>query len=928
MKLKHSATLGAVLFALGMSSHATIYYVNATTGKDNNNGTAATSPIQSIGRVNTLAKSGDIFQFARGAIWEEKLIAKSGVLYKDYGSSSLRKPIIRGSRAVGGLNWTPFRDGIFVADTSSLGDVDIQQLYNNGSRLVRARVPNLGAPDANFPSLKPNYLYPATAAGQHTNFALQPAAGVVPTGASLSGVIAHVATVNWFLKDYLVDANTSTPGLLNLIDVSNDRLRFPNAKTFGNYSINNQTPYWLENQLWMLDAENEWYFDRTNQKLYLRLPQSISPQGQPIFGAVQNAGIECIQCNGATVQNIEVRETAGEGIFFQRSNVIKLLSVDVLRAGTKGISLPGTGSSTLTSVNVEDSIREGIWMGEVKFAETLPGSNVTISNSTVRNAGRGYYAVAAIQAGKANTISNNNIINAAYVGILAEVGSTISGNYLENSCYEFGDCAALYATNSNEAWSATQPNNQIPPGYALNVKFLNNIVNRTHLAGEAYFGGKNGIYLDGFSRNVTVQNNFVIGTDNAIFSNSGSYVDVSGNVTFGSSEHELAFQERRMDPNNAHPNLAGCQYYQLSNCVDGLDYSINNTFNNNTFAYKGTDAVVSLYSDFGTTSDFGTFNNNRYANLARATVVSEHSETDSVLTRARTLSNWQSAGQDLQSSLYASYDEVTPIANAQNWFFDGGFESGYLPWNNWQPMKFDIVSGSGVCPSGACLSVTFQDDSPSAKSDSSVKALSIHSTAGDASHPQGMFTTVAGRSYLMTFDAKATGSKDLITINITDGNGVSRSTAGTSKLPNTWQHYTYPLYAFQSKTDNVVMMSLAGEANSTILLDNFRLVEAQVSGNTKDAVLPLINSAFTAATFACPASDQALCGSYMNLSTGADVAFPLQLPARSGILIALKNNPWRDDDRDGIPNSVDTCLKSSPSGIVGATDFRGCAIDQ
>lgn len=84
---------------------ATFYVANS--GSDANNGTAPTSPWQTIAKVNsTTLHAGDVVLFNRGDIWREQLTnSAASVTYSAYGTGN--KPSIRGSNTfnVAG-NWT------------------------------------------------------------------------------------------------------------------------------------------------------------------------------------------------------------------------------------------------------------------------------------------------------------------------------------------------------------------------------------------------------------------------------------------------------------------------------------------------------------------------------------------------------------------------------------------------------------------------------------------------------------------------------------------------------------------------------------------------------------------------------------------------------------------------------------------------------
>jgi hypothetical protein len=884
------------------TAQAKIYYVK-NSGSDSYTGTNSLFPIKTLARVNAIVVAGDIVNLARGSVWSEPLQAKSGVLYQDWGTGTA-KPLIRRSTDLSALTWTAQGNGIYAASTVNLTGT-ITQLTLGGNRLQRARHPNVGT----------KYAYTGADSASTT---LNIRSGDVPAQVSLTGATAYLVTDGYYLRSYGITGTTMAGSQYGLTPQAHDP-RFPNVKLYSNWNIKSGAPYWLENQLWMLDADNEWFHDTVARKLYLRLPGGVTPKGTALQGSLSvpgqdPAGVYCNGCTNTTLQNIEVRETAGDGVIFLNGSNIVLNSVDVTNPGLRGISLPGSNLSKVNAAKVNGSMMEGIWMGDTKYPETFPGKTVTVTGSTVTDAGKGLYAVAAIQSGYANTITNNNVIRPVYNGIIAAQDTLVQGNYVEDACYEYGDCAALYTTNADETYSATTANNQVPAGYALNVSFLNNIVNRTHLSAVPNLGAKVGIYLDGMSRNVVVRGNFIQGTDLGIFGNFVRDIDISGNVTFKNLAHELALQElsNNSDP---HPNLQSCVYYNLSSCIQGLDYSVGNTFNNNVFVHAEGTATVKLSSGFGNTADFGSFTGNRYANLSNAIVAEEASANLPV--QAHTLRSWQASGRDAQAVLYASYFNAQPAAGAAEVLSNGNFENGVSNW--WMYKDGDFRTVGDACLSTSCFAITLNGNSLDTVNN--LKTVGVFTTA----LAQPDFPMQQGKTYLLTFDAKSAGGTVQMAAVARDRNLYPLTTWCSPSLSTSWQHFTFRLRAESTQAMSGLLLSIAGPLGSTAYLDNISLKEAQLSGNTSNAAFSFVNNGPQALSQACPATDQTLCTQYMDAVTGANVSFPLSVPARGAMVVVLKNNPWRDDDADGIPNAADSCANTA---VGTGSNSLGCAIGQ
>lgn len=848
LNTKYSLALGVIASTLAFSADATTYYVNAKGGDDRFNGTSVLFPFKTIAKVNITAKAGDTVNFSRGGVWGEKLVATSGVTYQDYATGA--KPIITGARALGGLNWTLEGNGIYVADTSSLGGATITQLMYRGSRLYRARHPNLDRQYLRTSASTPAETY---------RDQLFPSANDVPAGINVTGATARVLTQSYDLADYEVIGSASSGAQLALKRATLEP-RAPSAQPY-NWVIQPNMPYWLENQKWMLDAENEWYHDVLANKLYLKLPGGVKPTGLDITGSVQNAGIECTQCTNVTLRNLEVRETSGEGVYFAKSSGIVIQGVDVYRAGTRGMALPGTSNSAITGAVIADTLREGIWMGNSHYNETMPGRAVSVTGSTVSNAGRTLYALAAIQAGFANTIQNNTIVRSSYLGILGEQDTTISGNYVESSCVDFTDCGAIYLTNANQRYG-------VRDGYALNAKVLNNVINKT---GGGLFGGGTGIYLDGFSRGVLVQGNFITNTDGAFLLSSPRDVNLSSNVVVNNRGSDI-FLSSALNNGAA----AVCTDYPTLGCTSNASYLSNNTVQGNTFVNKAGEGVVMFRNPDQATRasvDFAKFSNNRYVMQNGANFVSDLSEH----IHGRSLDMWQALGQDVGSTL-KRYQPTLPLAaNASNLLSNGGFDANYDLWLAEQlgTINFNTVP----CATTRCLTVQPLDTAQAAKNGR--KQVSVYT------YDAALGSIPTGQAHVLSFDARATEGDVPLSAHLMNVAALA-SVADAATIDTQWKNYrmTIKRLDYLAKPGRLTF-NFEISAGQTLYLDNVKLIAADTTTLNADTVRTLINPGATAVSMNCPASNPALCGKYVDLRNNMSVSFPINVPARSAVAVGL-----------------------------------------
>lgn len=109
------------VFCITSSGRATIYYVDATNGKDSNKGTSEAASWKTIAKVNrSKFRPGDRILFKRGEIWRETLVipssgnASASIIFGSYGTGN--RPTITGADLISG--WSLYMVNTFKALTS------------------------------------------------------------------------------------------------------------------------------------------------------------------------------------------------------------------------------------------------------------------------------------------------------------------------------------------------------------------------------------------------------------------------------------------------------------------------------------------------------------------------------------------------------------------------------------------------------------------------------------------------------------------------------------------------------------------------------------------------------------------------------------------------------------------------------------------
>jgi hypothetical protein len=694
------------------------------------------------------------------------------------------------------------------------------------SRLIQARHPNLST----------NYLYTATSNAAPSPTELRIDAADVFASTDLIGATVHQSFGNYLIRDLTVtsqiSAGSGTAGpTYGLKQKPVDPDHFSNALTFTWAQLDNHSPYWLEGKLWMLDAENEWFYEAASKQLYVKMPASISPQGMALMGSLRYAGAEpaglsCINsgttndCSDISVSNIEVRETVSDGVFIKGGYNVYMSGVDVTRPGGRGVSMPGTGTSTYQSASVVNPLREGVWAGDAKLQETQPGVGLTINGVNVYDPGKDLYAQTGIWAGWSGTVSGSNVYRPVGIGISAVKNSIITGNYVEDACSRFSDCGAIYITNRDEPFTGEI-------GYDLNASITNNVVNRSK---------GDGIYLDS-ARLVDVLGNFVKQARHGIYTNIVDTNRFYKNVLTSSQFSELMLNE--LDSKNA-GLLKGNQFYY------------------NTFVHSNGSPMIKLLTAGGiNTVNFGSFVQNRYVDYFSDRLVLSESDNVKGIIQQHTLASWQATGQDIGSTQFVTLPAFLPAAGAVP-LISGWTQAIAFP-NDGSLNDGDIV---GTKLTSVTLDIPLTQINP-------------------------------GDLYLLSFDARSNGSNALVLGDLSAYSKTWAAEPASTTLTTSAKHYDLVMYAPLAYTVDRIQMLMRNSAGNTISIANLSATKAQVSGLNPDATYSFVNPGTSAISVDCPAANKALCdNSYVDAVTGNAVRFnassKLNVPARSGVVIRLK----------------------------------------
>lgn len=679
--------MGAALLCLGVHAVgcAATYYISNAGNDDANPGTEAL-PWKSLDKINTkvVLNSGDRVLFKSGDAWEGTLIIKDGVSYARYpeSGSTLAAPLISASTNVSQLTWSRYRGQIFVANAQGLVPAEkdnegrtvpatIDQLFYNGTRLQRARYPNiglaLGAPGAGEFGLGQNrYLrLNANLPGEcytgclgidaRSAFVKDPSETL-----NFDGAVAFVKTHDYELKRFNV---TSSDGSAAKAVFTWDPLKGGEAS-----GLNSGRGYWLENKRWMLDTPGEWVFEAATGLLYVWLPDSADLSAttkRELRASVRMYAARADNVANVKVQGLAFADARSDAVAINHANPpalpatpnIVLSNLLVSRAGDVGISIKNAtaGLGEVTDSIVSDNQAGGIHL----IGDST--KRIHVRRNIVRRSGVGAYAFAAIWMGEDAQATDNVVDGASYLGITGTLRDTLQRNSVVNTCMEFDDCGAIYLRGKDYKSSVPAGSNT----YDILAKVTgNHVLGATTAAApdrrDGVAGGEGavkGIYLDDKSARVSVDANFVSGFDYGVMLHHGRYNTISNNLVFGAARSQVWMQED--NPDGQTP-LSCADILVSSEVCNPTNYLMQNTLTGNVMASNQSQpSLLRHTTDYDGTGDFAAYSNNKYAVLGDASrfLRNEVKGVSSLISFA----SWQQAGQDAGSS-YLRTGKLPPVA--------------------------------------------------------------------------------------------------------------------------------------------------------------------------------------------------------------------------------------------------------------------------
>lgn len=478
---------------------ATDYYL-ANNGNDANNGTSTATPWRTLEKLSAelggpsgtwgTISNGDRVFFRKGDTFRGSIAFaaynNNGITFDSYGSGAI--PIIKGSRVV--TSWTVYSGNIWKATVTQR----VYFLFVNGVNKTLARAPNTGTWNAES----------ATATSVNSS-------SIGSSGKNFAGANVRAREYDWQLNRQVI------------ISQSGNMVNWENAIGAPSVGAN----FYFDNKLELLDAEGEWFYDLGGQTLYYM--SSTNPNGLVMEASVDLLGIAGNDNRSDnTFKNLQFEQYAQEGIRLMGASSNNIIQNCVFSHNNQALFVSGDANN-IQNNSITDSYYQGAVLANMQ--------NGVFANNTITNSGMNYgqhrpdftgsfYSggIWLINGNTGCSINQNIVTNSGCMGIRFNgSGIKIERNQVVNAMVNMDDGGGIYTYGGS---NSSHDN-------IIRRNIVHNLVGSHN--GSTPGSIINGIYIDNYAYNITLDSNTVYDIPNgsAMIINAGAHgCAITNNITY------------------------------------------------------------------------------------------------------------------------------------------------------------------------------------------------------------------------------------------------------------------------------------------------------------------------------------------------------------------------------------------------------------
>ncbi len=760
----------ALMLHLSVITEAANYYFSTTNGNDSRTALQAqnqASPWKTISKLNSYLgslKPGDQVLFYRGDVFYGTInVTISGtvqlpILFSDYGNATASLPVISGLVNISG--WTTSGNGVWEAPCTSCATKENVVLINDKFQPM-GRYPNSNAANKGYLNLESH-----SGNTQITDNELT-------SSPNWTGAELVIKPNRWVIDRDVISSHSGT------------YIIYTSAST---YEPGNGFGYFIQNSIYTLDQQGEWYFDSSTKKM-----KTYFGSTNPASSAIQAATVANLVYMNAksniTFNNLNFTGSNEDAFMILSSQNITISNCIIKSSGTNAITAGGSSGIKILNNKITGSNNMAVY-----FKSNCTYAN--IENNSIKNtgvipgmgsSGNNMYGALMIN-GNNNTVASNTIDSSGY-NVISFTGNNVlvKNNYINYFTLTKDDGGGIYTyagSGAVENSARTITGNIIMNGMGAGAG-----------TDEPNYTPSEGIYMDDNSGNVVVSNNTVANCGGrGIYLHNAHAITLTDNTLYNNKE------QLRMD----HDNICPTCYIQ------------NNKISNNIMVSRWVDQNVANYTTTGNDIiNFGTFDNNYYCrpfddNLTINTAYYNGSK----IAAFKSLQSWQSMySKDLTSHKSPlTFSTSTASGSGVNQFGNSNFNTNIKGLYSYSALGNTNVSfdNTGILDGGA---LKFSWTSISGQINISKVII-------------GAGAVTAGKKYVLKYSMK--GTKDNVSMNVflrqsltpfAKITSVSVCPMGTIRTEN-----EYVFYPTVSEKDMSIIFEMP-ETNGTVYIDNIKLYE-------------------------------------------------------------------------------------------------------
>ena len=450
-----------VLSVVPAALHCADYYV-AQNGDDSNSG-SINQPFATIQKAADVMAAGDTCHI-RGGTYHQTVLSDNlngrsdaPITFTRYGNENVT---LDGSQPISGLGsngWTLHEGNIY----KTILNTDIWQLYVDGELMIAARWPNARLEDRTVWDWD-YWAWGNEPASSNGTLVDEPHGDIdlAASGLDMTGAMAVLDVGSW--KSWTRVVNSHTAGF--------NTFTYDEAETY----IAKNHYYFLEAKLNLLDAEKEWFYDKTTKTLYLHAPGGGVPSGD-IRGKTQTYAFNVTDSTHIKLKGLDF---FGTTFRFYNSTHITIEDCELLYPSCSKRMLGSTGTPEATTLTQRNSTRPSnctVKSCSFAYADShailMQGDGNRIENSIFKyidwSASELPYLMSTIYMRGPNAVFARNTVHNTGASILLNFWVDTSKGMqppVVEYCrfYRFGliqdDGAAAHITNPTQAGSVTRYN--------------------------------------------------------------------------------------------------------------------------------------------------------------------------------------------------------------------------------------------------------------------------------------------------------------------------------------------------------------------------------------------------------------------------------------------------------------------------------------